>query len=559
MSKNDTFTKHKRRREEKVKTSLNKLQNNYNHDKIDNKQNSRKVLDKILDDTERIMATDVVVPNISTEHKLVDTKALEQPKLVSLGRYTMDEEGRLIDAMGNVISLPTQKSTLMINKNKEKEQRVKEMLKTQKIDMKEAKKRDIQYFDHSLEKTRKKRERIKQNAFKFTEEGTYEKRMEILKLKNAAKQLGLDLHTTMLTEEEEKDLLKPEIVHRHDSRQPLKLTAIDLVPDIEWWDIELLPSDKKCFSPYWIKDEKGNFIHKPPSEIDHNDFKVNEKDFNLNKIDIYIHHPVPIKNDYFEKMNKINMPVFLTKKEKKRIHKIRRSEKEKEKQEKIKLGLMKPPEPKLKFNNFMNILADAAVQDPSQIQKVVKKAYEKRYAKMMKENESRKLTKQQKSEKVKRKWDRDSKKELKACLFKIEDLTDKRNRFKVNWNSEQLYLTGQCLISKKNLLTKYPSMIYVEGGALAIKKYKNLLLRRIRWDKSKPIEDEEMSDTVNQTEYKINPKCLLVWEGTIKKRLYDKWRLNTFRSETDAKKKLSEKNLEHYWNLILSFKHEYLE
>ena len=85
----------------------------------------------------------------------------------------------------------------MININKEKEIRVKELLKNQKADQKMANKTDMLFYDPSLEKIRKKRSR--QNAFKFTEQGSYEKKIEALRIKYTAKQLGLDLNSTQLT------------------------------------------------------------------------------------------------------------------------------------------------------------------------------------------------------------------------------------------------------------------------------------------------------------------------------------------------------------------------
>lgn len=338
---------------------------------------------------------------------------------------------------------------------------------------------------------------------------------------------------------------------RHLTKQPIKLRAYDLIPDIEWWDLPFLLPEKKSFSPYWVKDEKGNDIHKLPQEIKFEDFKITDKDFLSNKINIYVQHPIPIKNENIEKMNKMNLPVFLTEKERKRIRRLRRVDKEKDKQEKIKIGLLKAPEPKLKFNNFMRILGDAAVQDPSQIEKKVRKAYEERYNRMMRENEARKLTKDQKSDKFKRKFERDGKKETKACLFKIEDLRDRRHRFKVNRTAQQLYITGLCLIGKKNLTGKLPNLILAEGGPLALKRYKNLLLRRIKWDKSKMEVDNEDKNNINDDNV-VDTKCELVWEGTLKKRSFDSWKTREFRSEVEAQKILSEKGFEHLWNIIKS-------
>jgi len=114
--------------------------------------------------------------------------------------------------------------------------------------------------------------------------------------------------------------------------------------------------------------------------INPDDFTLNDNDFDKvkflififtlflkDKITIYVQHPVPLKNSYIEKSQKVTIPMFLTEKEKKKLRKLRRAEKEKEKQEKMKLGLLKPPPPKLKFNNFMRILGDEAIQDPSKV------------------------------------------------------------------------------------------------------------------------------------------------------------------------------------------------
>jgi len=371
-----------------------------------------------------------------------------------------------------------------------------------------------------------------------------------------------------------------------------------MIPDVEWWDSGFLSAGKKSFSPYWYNDEDGNFIHNVPEKINLEDFKVSENDFLSEKITIYIQHPVQIKNEYIEKQNKITMPVFLTENERKRIRRLRRQEKEKDKQERIRLGLQKPDEPKLKFSNFMNILADSAVQDPSQIERKVRKAYEDRYKKMMMENEKNKLTKEQKAEKVRKKFEKDIKKDCKACLFKITNIPDRKMKFKIDKNAQQLYLTGVCITNKRNNVDKIPSFIYVEGGPLALKKFKILLLRRIKWEnytngntpknniinenpnsfsmmlsdndnnnnnlnnilndgnKNEDKSERNQSANKNDVELSNSKHCMLVWEGTIKKRSFEKWKLMEVTSEIRARKILSDKGMEHYWNLLLSFNYE---
>ena len=91
-----------------------------------------------------------------------------------------------------------------------------------------------------------------------------------------------------------------------------------------------------------------------------------------------IEHPASFK---IEGANQnVIIPTYLTADEKKKLRRKRRLEKEKvclikedmsllfqEKQEKIRLGLMKPPPPKLKYSNFMNIMKDEAVLDPTKV------------------------------------------------------------------------------------------------------------------------------------------------------------------------------------------------
>jgi U4/U6 small nuclear ribonucleoprotein PRP3 len=243
----------------------------------------------------------------------------------------------------------------------------------------------------------------------------------------------------------------------------------------------------------------------------------------------------------------------------------------------------------------MNILADAAVQDPSQIERKVRKAYEDRYKKMILENEKNKLTKEQKAEKIRKKFEKDIKKDCKACLFKITTVLDKKNKFKIDKNAQQLYLTGVFITNKRNNVEKIPSFIYVEGGPLALKKFKILLLRRIKWeninfsiqnnnsnssynnmkefpddnkmifndDKVNGEDKNDINMNINTTnngnsnsELKNSKNCMHVWEGTIKKRAFEKWKLMEVTSEIRARKILSDKGMEHYWNLLQSFKFE---
>ena len=103
-----------------------------------------------------------------------------------------------------------------------------------------------------------------------------------------------------------------------------------------------------------------------------------------------------------------NMPFYLTQKDRKRVRRQQRAEREREKQDKIQLGLMPPPEPKFKLSNFMKVLGEQAVADPSKLEKRVMEQVRGRLTKHEMRNRARKLTPQEKKEKARRKLAEDT-------------------------------------------------------------------------------------------------------------------------------------------------------
>lgn len=95
------------------------------------------------------------------------------------------------------------------------------------------------------------------------------------------------------------------------------------------------------------------------------------------KITKLIEHPVQMKPPtHTEK--KVITTVMLTAKERKKLRRQNRSEALKEEQEKIRLGLMPPPEPKVKISNLMRVLGTEAVQDPTKVEEYVRNQMAKR-------------------------------------------------------------------------------------------------------------------------------------------------------------------------------------
>jgi hypothetical protein len=78
-----------------------------------------------------------------------------------------------------------------------------------------------------------------------------------------------------------------------------------------------------------------------------------------------IEHPIQMMP--LEPRIPVHVPVFLTKKERKKLRRQNRREAWKEKQDKIRLGLLPPDEPKVKMSNLMRVLGNEAVLDPTKV------------------------------------------------------------------------------------------------------------------------------------------------------------------------------------------------
>lgn len=233
-----------------------------------------------------------------------------------------------------------------------------------------------------------------------------------------------------------------------------------------------------------------------------------DRDIETKEINALVLHPVPISNKYLEERNNVQIKNYLTKTEKKKIYRINKNKKNEEIRNKQKLGLIKPPKARLTYNNYLRVLANEALTDPTSAEKKIKQAYKERFMKMIKLNKESMLTKQEKADKFKRKLEIDFKKKPVSILFILLNPSIQQ-LYKVKINSKQLMLTGFLLkyeIVEESSVNKY--IFYLEGGGKSIERIKNLLKNRIKWT----INDD--SD-VN----KLNMYSLL-WEGNLKGRQF---------------------------------------
>ncbi|KAF7349221.1 U4 u6 small nuclear ribonucleoprotein [Mycena sanguinolenta] len=330
-------------------------------------------------------------------------------------------------------------------------------------------------------------------------------------------------------------------------------------PEAEWWDQPLLPNKR-----YADVDDLG---------IANLNIRTSDS-----PITIYIQHPIPIPAPGDK--NKIALkPMMLTKKEQKKMRKLKRAADLQDKRDRVAMGLIPPDPPKVRLSNMMKVLTSDAVQDPTRVEARIRREVAMRKHTHEKMNAERKLTDDQRREKVETKKVEEDKRGVHGAVFKIKTLSDPAHRFKVRKNAEQLNLTGLCIYNPQF------SMVYVEGAAKFIRNYKRLMTHRIKWtEAARPRGGEDVvldngSDAEegggddgagasgngaasrNANEEGATMKslednqCYLVWEGMLRDRSFSDFKARTCPTDRDAKELLGER-LKGYWDQAKNWKAE---
>lgn len=415
----------------------------------------------------------------------------------------LDEKGRTVDASGKEVELTHRMPTLKANIRAVKREQFRQQLKEKPGDDLES----TSYFDHRVSITPAQRAR---RGFKFHDQGRFEKiaqrirtKAQLERLQNeiaqAAKKTGIQASTKLALIAPKKEIGEGE------------------VPNIEWWDSFILPSN-----------------------VDINpDTKFEE--FDLFGVTNLVEHPAqispPVDTD-----KPVTLGVYLTKKEQKKLRRQTRREGQKEVQEKVRLGLMPPPEPKVRISNLMRVLGTEAVQDPTKVEAHVRAQMAKRQKAHEEANAARKLTAEQRKEKKVKKLKEDLTDGVYIAVYRIRNLQNPAKKFKVEANANQLYLTGTVVLHKD------VNLVVVEGGPKSQKKFKRLMMHRIKWEEHNSKRDDPDGDD----DTKRNNRCWLIWEGTAKERSFGDMKFKQCPTENMAREHFKKHGTEHYWDLALS-------
>ncbi|XP_068148877.1 U4/U6 small nuclear ribonucleoprotein Prp3 isoform X1 [Drosophila tropicalis] len=428
----------------------------------------------------------------------------ERPKPLIL-----DEEGRTVDKSGRAINIPTVTPTLKANiraKKREVFQRQTGLTLTggdRNEASSSAQDEAIKYFDDRIAQKPTVRNK---RTLRFHEPGKFLQMAERMRMKSQLERLQNEIsqiaRKTGISSATKLALIAP------------KQDMPDDVPAMEWWDSVVLVQDLQT--------------------VDEASGKISIRHGAITNL---IEHPTQMKPPN-EPLKPVYLPVFLTKKERKKLRRQNRREAWKEEQEKIRLGLVAPPEPKLRISNLMRVLGTDAVQDPTKIEAHVREQMAKRQKAHEDANNARKLTSEQKSEKKQRKLKEDTSCGVHVSVYRIRDLQDNQSKkFKVETNAKQLQMTGSVVLFRDCCV------VVVEGGPKQQKKYRRLMLHRIKWEEDM-VKGNDGQDVANS--------CVLVWEGTSQRRHFGEIKFKIFPMEKMAREFFQKHQVEHYWDLAYS-------
>lgn len=302
-------------------------------------------------------------------------------------------------------------------------------------------------------------------------------------------------------------------------------------PDVEWWDENIVKG-----KDYGSVDDNGS------------GFDLDSPDTIITR---YVQHPVLLEPPSASQMP-APRPMFLTPKEQAKLRRQKRMENLKEHQTKVRLGLLPPDPPKVKLKNMMRVLGEDAVKDPTAVEAKVNREIAERAQKHTQMNEDRKLTKEEKHEKLEQKKAQDAAKGVYLTVYKIDSLANGRHLFKINKNAEQMSGTGLCLSSPAF------SLVLFESGEHSVKAYKKLMLNRIDWtensipavregnQKARAAWLESLDAEGNLKDLSFN-KITLLFEGQQKDRAFRKWGSKSVETDKEAMDVLARAKMENFW------------
>eukprot|EP00058_Branchiostoma_floridae_P020006 XP_002605496.1 hypothetical protein BRAFLDRAFT_115421 [Branchiostoma floridae] len=401
-------------------------------------------------------------------------------------------EGRIVDASGREVQLVQRTPTLKANIRAKRREEFK-LVQDRAAELDES----SPFFDDRVALKPAVRQR---RPFKFHDPGKFEAIAQRVRAKSQLEKLQAEIAQAAKKTGIQSAAKLALITPKKDDTEELE------VPDVEWWDSCILRAESYDDMDAGV-DEKGS------------------KQEQFVGVTHLVEHPIEMRPPSDPTKARV-LPVYLTKKERKKIRRQNRREVQKEMQEKVRLGLEAPPEPKVKISNLMRVLGSEAVQDPTKVEAHVRAQMAKRQKAHEEANAARKLTTEQRKEKKIKRLKEDTSQGVHVSVYRVRDMRNPAKKYKVEANANQLYMTGMVVMYQD------VNVVVVEGGPKAQKKFRRLMMHRIKWDDDQPSRDDEI--------------------GTVKSQNFGQIQFKICPTESLAREHFRKHGVEHYWNLAHS-------
>lgn len=348
------------------------------------------------------------------------------------------------------------------------------------------------------------------------------------------------------------------------------------VPSMEWWDVAFLP--KEAREAQLQADKLGTLT---PLEAPYDLLRLSNQ-----KGSVYVEHPVPLEPTAAAIESDAPLKVYQTKAETKRMRRQAREVRNRETRDKIAVGLLAPPPPKVRFSNLLRVLGERHVADPTEVEAQVRAEVEARLRLSEAHNEARKLTPAERRAKRQRRIQADARNGTKVVVFRVTnlrsptDLAEKR-RALISSTAKKLAVTGLIVVVNH---TTTPSIVVAEGGPRGVRRFAKLMLRSIDWraktlmeslagsaalegarrrdggDDSGSSDDEsdeppDDGDEATSTSASTGGgQCHLVWQGETSGRVFDgPFKIEVVDSGLDVRALLDSLGVAYYWDAVTAF------
>jgi U4/U6 small nuclear ribonucleoprotein PRP3 len=307
-----------------------------------------------------------------------------------------------------------------------------------------------------------------------------------------------------------------------------------ITPDIEWWD---------------------SFLANDPGVVSH-----------------LVEHPTPLRGATSNIKAANTVKAYLTQEERDKLRRMKSKAKEEDLQNKIRLGLMQPPPPRIKMKNLMRVLGQEAVAGPSAVEQAARAQAEQRVQEHEQRNADRKLSPEERRQKNIAKWTKPLQftDVIQVSAYVVFCPITGKERFKIGKNATQLHLGGLLLDSKlPNAGTDQPSLVVVEGTRRAVKRFDKLMLRRIDWARpgnadtemkdEDESEDEDEEEDEDSSAVGKSSKCVRIFHGSESKQKLSKWTYMEMKNLQEGLEWISKKDCTHFWEMISRYRSSSLD